>query len=71
MTQYAGLDVAMNTTFICIVNEKGKVELEAISIPEAIDSALMATGLKIEKIGLESGGLTHYLKKDLKREATK
>ncbi len=26
MTHYAGLDVSMNTTFICIVNEKGKVD---------------------------------------------
>jgi hypothetical protein len=40
MTHYAGLDFSMNTTFICIVNEKGKVvkELEAVSTPESIDS---------------------------------
>lgn len=69
MTHYAGLDVSMNTTFICIVDEKGKVvkELEASSTPEAIDSFLSATGLKIEKVGLESGCLTHYLKKGLKK----
>jgi transposase len=67
MTHYAGLDVSMNTTFICIVNEKGKVvkELEAMSTPESIDSFLSGTGLKIEKVGLESGCLTHYLKKGL------
>jgi transposase len=70
MTYYAGLDVSMNTTFICIVNEKGKVvkELEAVSTPESIDSFLSGTGLKIEKIGLESGCLTHYLKKGLKKK---
>jgi len=69
MTYYAGLDVSMNTTFICIVNEKGKVvkELETASTPEAIDSFLSGTGLKIEKVGLESGCLTHYLKKGLKK----
>ena len=69
MTHYAGLDVSMNTTFICIVNEKGKVmkELESSSTPEAIDSFLLGTGLKIEKVGLESGCLTHYLKKGLKK----
>jgi transposase len=68
MSYYAGLDVSMNTTFICIVNEKGKVvkELESESTPEAIHSFLTATGLKIEKVGLESGCLTHYLKKGLK-----
>lgn len=70
MTHYAGLDVSMNTTFICIVNEKGKVvrELESASTPEAIRSFLSATGLQIEKVGLESGCLTHYLKKGLKKD---
>jgi transposase len=70
MMYYAGLDVSMNTTFICIVNEKGKVveELEAVSTPESIDSFLSGTGLKIEKVGLESGCLTHYLKKGLKKK---
>lgn len=69
MTYYAGLDVSMNTTFICIVNEKGKVvkELEAVSTPESIHSFLSGTGLAIEKVGLESGCLTHYLKKGLKK----
>lgn len=69
MIHYAGLDVSMKTTFICIVNEKGKVvkELEAPSTPEAIHNFLSETGLKIEKIGLESGSLTHYLKKGLKQ----
>lgn len=67
MSYYAGLDVSMNTTFICIVNEKGKVvkELESASTPEAIVSFLSTTELKIEKVGLESGCLTHYLKKGL------
>lgn len=70
MTHYAGLDVSMNTTFICIVNEKGKVvkELDCASTPEAIDSFLSGTGLKIDKVGLESGCLTHYLKKGLKKK---
>jgi transposase len=69
MSYYAGLDVSMKTTFICIVNEKGKVikELEAVSSPESIDSFISGTGLKIEKIGLESGCLTHYLKKGLQQ----
>lgn len=69
MNHYAGLDVSMNTTSICIVNEKGKVvkELESSSTPEAIDDCLTKTELKIEKVGLESGNLTHYLKKGLKK----
>jgi transposase len=73
LTHYAGLDVSMNTTFICIVNEKGKVvkELEAVSTLESIDSFLSGTGLEIEKVGLESGRLTHYLKKGLKEKGYK
>lgn len=35
------------------------------STPEGIGGFLMGTGLKIERIGLESGNLTHYLKKGL------
>jgi transposase len=70
MIHYAGLDVSMKTTFICIVNEKGKVvkEIASASTPEAIYSFLSGTGLKIEKVGLESGCLTHYLKKGLKKK---
>lgn len=70
MLHYAGLDVSMKTTFICIIDEKGKVvkELEATSTPEAIDSFISGMGLKIEKVGLESGCLTHYLKKGLQKK---
>ena len=67
MLHYAGLDVSMKTTFVCIVDEKGKVikEAEVASEGESIGRFLRTTGLKIEKVGLESGCLTHYLKKDL------
>lgn len=67
MNHYVGLDVSLKTVFICIVNEKGRVvkEQELASTPEVIGGFLLGTGLKIEKIGLESGNLTHYLKKGL------
>ena len=67
MNHYVGLDVSLKTVFICILNEKGKVikEQEMASTPEGIAGFLMGTGLKIEKIGLESGNLTHYHKKGL------
>jgi transposase len=67
MSHYVGLDVSLKTVFICIVNEKGKIvkEQEWASTPEGIAGFLMGTGLDIEKIGLESGSLTHYLKKGL------
>lgn len=67
MKYYVGLDVSLNTIFVCIVDEKGKIikENEIPSTPEAVGSFLVGTDLKIEKIGLESGNLTHYLKKGL------
>jgi transposase len=73
MIHYAGLDVSMNTTFICIDNEKGKVveELEAVSTSESIDSFLSVMGLEIEKVGLENSCLNHYLKKALMKNVMK
>ena len=69
MMHYVGLDVSMNTTFLCIVDEKGKIVKEgtAFSSPEVIGIFLRNTGLEIDKIGLESGCLTHYLKKGLQK----
>lgn len=67
MSHYVGLDVSLKTTFICVLDEKGKrlVECDVDSTPEAIDAFLCKTGLDVEKIGLESGNLSHYLKKGL------
>ena len=67
MCYYVGLDVSLKSTMICILDEKGKriQEGEVESAPEAIDAFLRQTGLEIEQIDLESGNLTHYLKKGL------
>ncbi len=67
MRNYVGLDVSLKTTSICILDEKGKrlLEGEVDSTPEAVSDFLQKTGLEIEQIGLESGNLTHYLKKGL------
>ena len=70
MSHYVGLDVSLKATSICILNEKGKriIEGEVDSTPKAIDQFLRRTGLEITQIGLESGSLTHYLKKGLLKE---
>ena len=67
MGHYVGLDVSMKTVFICVIDEGGTrvKECELSSTPEAIGSFLMGTGLEIAKIGLESGNLSHWLKKGL------
>src|SRR3989338_1325607 len=67
MGYYVGLDVSLDTVWVCIGDEQGKVIKEegVPSTPEAIGGYLLGTGLKITKIGLESGNLTHYLTKGL------
>lgn len=67
MRNYIGLDVSLKTTAICILDEKDKrlMEGEVDSTSEAINNFLQKTQLPIESVGLESGNLTHYLKKGL------
>ena len=67
MRYYVGLDVSLKSTSICILDENGKrvQEGEVESTPKAIGDFLKGAGFEIERIGLESGNLTHYLKKGL------
>jgi len=68
---YVGLDVSNNTTSICIVDEKGKIvkEMIAMTNPESIDAELRVENLKIEAIGIETGGLTDWLATELKKRS--
>ncbi|MBS0635393.1 MAG: IS110 family transposase [Verrucomicrobia bacterium] len=67
MQHFTGLDVSMKETSICIVDEKGKVVFETCveTQPLAIYQALKGTLLPIEKIGVESGSLSHWLVTEL------
>lgn len=68
MNYYVGLDVSCKTVFVCMINEKGEMvrEIELVTDPDAIHSFLLGTGFQIEKIGLESGSMTHWLTKGLR-----
>src|SRR3990167_11323068 len=67
MKYYAGLDVSMKETFICVLREDGEkvYESHTYSDPKFINDELIKSGVKLEKIGLESGSLSGYLTKGL------
>ncbi|GAA0330764.1 hypothetical protein GCM10009087_46200 [Sphingomonas oligophenolica] len=69
MRYYAGLDVSLEETAICIVDETGKVirELRGASEPDALIEALAATGLGFERIGLEACSQSSWLHQGLTR----
>ena len=69
MRYYAGLDVSLEETAMCIVDETGKVirELRAAIEPDALIETLAATGLGFERIGLEPCSLSSWLHQGLTR----
>ena len=73
MKYYAGLDVSMKATNICVVNEEGirVFESRAFSEPRAIHEALIKSGVELEKVGLETGSLSKYLTKGLLERGVK
>lgn len=63
MTYFAGLDISLEETAICVVDEKGGIvrELRAASEPPALIAALLELGLSLERIGLEACSLAAWL----------
>lgn len=63
MTYFAGLDVSLEETAICIVDESGRIvkETRAASEPQALSDALRKVDLPLERIGLEACSLTAWL----------
>jgi len=63
MKHYIGLDISLNETHICIINQDGDIvrEGKALSEPEALAAFLCDLPLAIELIGLEAGQLSSWL----------
>ena len=63
MKHYAGLDVSLEETAVCVVNAEGRIvtETRAASEPEAVVAALKATGLPLDRVGLEACSLAAWL----------
>jgi transposase len=69
MKYYAGLDVSMKETSVCILSESGQIvhKGRVKTDPEKIADQLKKTGFLIEKAGIESGSLSHWLVDELKK----
>lgn len=63
MKHYAGLDVSVTETSVCIVDETGKVcrEIKAVSHPEDLARILQDPAWRFVRIGLEAGPLSQWL----------
>src|ERR671913_1015307 len=66
---YAGLDVSLDATAICVLDAKGAVVWrgKCASTPEAIRDALRQHAPALVRAGLETGQLSHWLTHGLRR----
>jgi hypothetical protein len=62
MDHFAGLDVSVRETSVCIVDETGKIvrEVKVASEPEALLSVLKNPAYRFKRIGLEAGPLSQW-----------
>ena len=68
MEQYAGIDVSLEYSSVCIVDARGKVlkEAQAASEPEALIAWFAAQEVAMARIGLEAGPLSQWLFAEMK-----
>ena len=69
MEQYVGLDVSLQQTAVCVVDQTGKILREATipSDPEAIVAFIKSNTKNVVRIGLESGSTSTWLWTELDR----
>jgi len=67
MKYFAGMDVSLEETAICVVDETGRVikEARAASEPEALHALLSSFNVPFERVGLEACSLTAWLHSEL------
>src|SRR5205823_5139221 len=63
MDHFAGLDVSVKDTSVCIVDDTGKIvrEVKVASEPEALLQVLANPAYHFKRIGLEAGPLSQWL----------
>ncbi len=67
MDYYAGLDVSLELTSVCIVDKDGKIirETKVASEPAALAALFAGLGLPLTRIGLEASPLSEWLHEGL------
>jgi hypothetical protein len=67
MEFFSGLDVSMERTAICMVDDKGEVQLrtEIVTDPDAIAAALKPFLPRLRRAGHEAGSLSPWLQPEL------
>lgn len=70
MQYFAGLDVSLKDTAICVVTETGDIVKEGMvpTDPDSIGLFLSRINVDFERIGLEAGGLTPWLYQGLEEK---
>jgi transposase len=63
MEHYAGIDVSLELSSVCVVDAKGKIlkEAKVASEPEALVCFFEGLGFAMHRIGLEAGPLSQWL----------
>src|SRR4051794_35746525 len=63
MDRYAGIDVSLEQSRICVVDATGRIVREAkvASEPEALVDFFRRLGLPLARVGLEAGPLSQWL----------
>ena len=63
MDHFAGLDVSVKDTSVCIVDDTGRIvrEVKVASEPEALLKVLTDPAYHFKRIGIEAGPLSQWL----------
>lgn len=67
MGYYAGIDVSLEQSSVCIVDEHGKIvrEIKVASDAGSLAAAFASLGLALNRVGLEAGPLSQWLHEGL------
>ena len=69
MNYYAGIDVSLEYSSVCVLDGSGKIVREAkvLSEPDALIAWFASLGFGLERIGLEAGPLSQWLYATMKK----